>query len=63
MADIRSKALETALKTLKRRLVQEGVVRDLRRKEFFESKGTVARKKLEEAKKREFKRREEADKW
>ncbi|WP_115746979.1 30S ribosomal protein S21 [Escherichia coli] len=31
--DARSKALDQALRTLKRRLVQEGVIRDMRRKE------------------------------
>jgi len=51
-----SKNLDQAMRTLKRRVVQEGLVRDMRRKEYFESKGQVRRKKLQEAVRRQQKK-------
>lgn len=41
--------LDSALRTLKRRSVQEGLIRDMRRKEFAETKGQVRRKKQQDA--------------
>lgn len=43
------KVLDSAIKTLKRRMTQEGVIKDVRRKEYYESKGTVRRRKREVA--------------
>lgn len=43
------KQMESAIKTLKRRMVHEGVVRDIRRKEQYESKGQIKRRKKEVA--------------
>lgn len=51
-ADARMKAFDTAVKTLKRRMVQEGVIRDMRRKEYYESKGQLARKRKKEGERR-----------
>ena len=50
------KALESAIRTLKRRMVQEGVIRDLRNKEYAETKGQIRRKKRQDAIRREKKR-------
>lgn len=50
------KALESAIRTLKRRMVQEGVIKDLRRKEYAETKGQIRRKKLQDAIRRAKKR-------
>jgi ribosomal protein S21 len=41
--------MEHAIKTLKRRLMQEGMLRDMRKHEYAETKGQVRRKKREEA--------------
>lgn len=54
-----ARAVESAIKTLKRRMVNEGVIKDIRRNEFFVTKGQKARRKLKEAKIRERIRREE----
>jgi ribosomal protein S21 len=51
-SDARMKAFDTAVKTLKRRMVQEGVIRDMRRKEYYESKGQVTRKRKKEGERR-----------
>jgi ribosomal protein S21 len=61
--EIRAKAMDSALKTLKRRLVQEGVIRDMRRKEYFESKGQIGRRKMEEAKLKQIKQQKLNDAW
>ena len=50
------KNLEAALRMLKRRVVQEGLIRDMRRKEFFETNGQIRRKKKQEAIRRQKKR-------
>lgn len=51
-----ARALESAMKTLKRRAVQEGLIRDMRRKEYVETKGQIRRKKRQEAIRRQKKR-------
>ncbi len=51
-SDARAKAFDTAIRTLKRRMVQEGVIRDLRRKEYYESKGQIDRKRRKEGERR-----------
>lgn len=43
------KSLDSAMKILKRRMVQEGVIRDVRRKEYHETRGQIRRKKREVA--------------
>lgn len=48
--------LDSAMKTLKRRSVQEGLIRDMRRKEYVETKGQIRRKKRQEAIRRAKKR-------
>ena len=50
------KNLDSALRTLKRRVVQEGLIRDMRRKEYVETKGQIRRKKKQEAIRRQKKR-------
>lgn len=41
--------LEHAIKLLKRRVMQEGLIRDLRKNEFAETKGQIRRRKAKEA--------------
>lgn len=41
--------LEHAIKHLKRRVMQEGLIKDLRRHEFAETKGQIRRRKQKEA--------------
>lgn len=48
--------LDSAMKTLKRRTIQEGLIRDLRRKEYAETRGQVRRKKRMDAIRRSKKR-------
>lgn len=55
-AEQAARALESAMKTLKRRAVQEGLIRDMRRKEYVETKGQIRRKKRQEAIRRQKKR-------
>ncbi len=50
------KNLDSAMRTLKRRVVQEGLIRDMRRKEYVETKGQIRRKKKQEAIRRQKKR-------
>lgn len=50
------KNLDSAMRTLKRRSVQEGLIRDMRRKEFVETKGQIRRKKRQEAIRRQKKK-------
>lgn len=57
-SEVKQKMFDAALKTLKRRLVQEGVIRDMRRKEYYESKGEVGRRKRKEGERRSRKERE-----
>lgn len=54
------KNLDQALRTLKRRMVQEGVVRDMRRKEYVETKGQLRRKAKQEAVRRANKKARQA---
>jgi ribosomal protein S21 len=61
--DLRARSLESALKTLKRRMVQEGIVRDMRRKEYFESKGQIRRRKMQEAVLKQKKQQKLNDQW
>ncbi|HEX8350413.1 MAG TPA: 30S ribosomal protein S21 [Hymenobacter sp.] len=51
-----AKALESAMRTLKRRAVQEGLIRDMRRKEYAETKGELRRKAKQDAIRRTKKR-------
>jgi ribosomal protein S21 len=51
-----AKALESAIKTLKRRSVQEGLIRDMRRKEYFETRGQIKRRAKQDAIRRARKR-------
>lgn len=55
-AEAAQKALESALRTLKRRMVQEGLIRDMRRKEYHETKGQLRRKAKQDAIRRDRKR-------
>lgn len=48
-ADENKRNLEHAIKTLKRRVLQEGLVKDLRKNEYHETKGQVRRKKRNES--------------
>lgn len=47
--------LEHAIKLLKRRVMQEGLIKDLRKNEFAETKGQIRRRKHKEAVRRNAK--------
>lgn len=51
-----AKAIESAIKTLKRRVVQEGLIRDMRKKEYHETRGQIRRKRRQEAIRRQAKK-------
>lgn len=55
--DAQAKAVEQAIKTLKRRMIQEGVIRDMRKHEYVVTKGEQRRLALAEAKRRDAKAR------
>lgn len=55
--EAQAKAVEQAIRTLKRRMIQEGVIRDMRKHEYAETKGQKRRKALAEAVRREAKAR------
>jgi ribosomal protein S21 len=60
-SEARNKAFDAAVKTLKRRMVQEGVIRDMRRREYYESKGQIDRKRKKEGERRA--RKAKVDEW
>ncbi len=43
------KALDSAMKVLKRRVVQEGLIREMRRNEYAETKGQIRRRAKQDA--------------
>jgi small subunit ribosomal protein S21 len=47
--------MDAAIRSLKRKVVQEGVIRDIRKKEFYETKSQLRRKKNRDAIKRQRK--------
>lgn len=55
-----AKAVEAAIRTLKKLMVQEGTIRDMRRKEYAETKGQVRRKARQDAIRRNRKRERQA---
>lgn len=59
-----AKAVEAAIRTLKRRSINEGLVKDLRKNEFYVSKGERARRRRKDAVSRERSRHmEEISNW
>lgn len=59
----RTSAVEQALRTLKRRIIQEGVVRDMRKHEYHETKGQKRRRKFAEAVNRQRLKARETKEW
>lgn len=53
---VKDNNIEGALKALKRRMIQEGMIKDMRRKEFYEAPGIKRRKARADAALRERKR-------
>ncbi|MFH1386791.1 MAG: 30S ribosomal protein S21 [bacterium] len=53
--------LERALRKFKTKLRYEGILDELKEREFYEKPSQRKRKKLEQAKRREIKRRKEAE--
>lgn len=47
--EVKDNNIDAAVKSLKRRCLQEGITRDLRRIEYYESKGQIRRRKQGEA--------------
>lgn len=58
--EAQAKAVESAIRTLKRRMIQEGVIRDLRKHEYAETKGQKRRKAKAEATRRAARARRQA---
>lgn len=56
---VKDNNIESALKALKRRMIQEGMIKDMRRKEYYEAPGLKRRKARSEAVLRERKRWED----
>lgn len=54
--DSKANALESAMRTLKKRTMQEGQVKELRKREFYQSKGQKRRRAFQNAVMREKKR-------
>lgn len=52
-----AKSVESAIRAMKRLSNQEGVIKDVRRKEFHETRGQIRRRKRGEAIRRERKNR------
>jgi small subunit ribosomal protein S21 len=53
---VRNNDIESALKVLKRRMTQEGVIKDLKKHEFFETGTAKRRRKMAEARRRWLKK-------
>jgi len=62
--EVKNNDVSKALRKLKKKIVEDGILQDLRKREFFESKGTK-RRKAKEAAIRRFKklRLKEKDNW
>lgn len=59
----RSSAFEQALRTLKRRIIQEGLIRDMRKHEYHETAGQKRRRKFAEAVNRQRLKTRESRDW
>ncbi len=56
--DVRSdESLEQALKRFDREVLREGIIKELRRREFYEKPSVVRKRKLAERKKRTYRNR------
>ena len=62
--EVRNNDVNRALRKLKKKLAEDGLMQELRRREFFESKGTKKRKAKEAAIRRYKKQRlKDQDNW
>jgi|TARA_B100000925_G_C21949187_1_gene448133 small subunit ribosomal protein S21 len=62
--EVKNNDVNRALRKLKKKIAEDGLMQDLRRREFFESKGTKKRKAKEAAIRRYKKQRaKEQDNW
>ena len=62
--EVKNNDVNKALRKLKKKLADDGLMQELRRREFFESKGTKKRKAKEAAIRRYKKQRvKEQDNW
>ena len=62
--DVFNNDVNKALRKLKKKLAEDGILQDLRKREFFESKGTKRRKAKEAAIRRYKKQRaKDANNW
>lgn len=62
--EVRNNDVNKALRKFKKKVAEDGILQDLRKREFFESKGTKRRKEKEAAIRRYKKKRlKEADNW
>lgn len=62
--EVRNNDVNKAIRRLKKKLAEDGIMQDLRNREYYESKGTK-RRKAKEAAARRFKkqRAKEQDNW
>ena len=51
--DVRDNNIDSAIKALKKKVMQEGIIRDLRRHEYYEKPGDRKRREAAKAKKRD----------
>jgi small subunit ribosomal protein S21 len=62
--EVRNNDVNKALRKFKKKVAEDGILQDLRKREFFESKGTKRRKEKEAAIRRFKKKRlKEQDNW
>jgi small subunit ribosomal protein S21 len=62
--EVRNNDVNKALRKLKKKIAEDGIMQDLRNREFFESKGTKRRKAKEAAIRRYKKQRaKDQDNW
>lgn len=62
--EVRNNDVNKALRRLKKKLAEDGIMQDLRNREYYESKGTKRRKAKEAAIRRYKKQRsKEQDNW
>ena len=62
--EVRNNDVNKALRKFKKKVAEDGILQDLRKREFFESKGTKRRKEKEAAIRRYKKKRlKEVDNW
>jgi small subunit ribosomal protein S21 len=64
IVEVHNNDLNKALRKFKKKVAEDGILQDLRKREYYESKGTKRRKEKEAAIRRYKRQRaKDADKW